>query len=96
MEAINQLAAVLTVLSAVAALAWWARRRRGFALPGLPLRKTGKYLQPIERLPLGPHQTLHLIKLGEKALLIASSGSSSAILDSVDWRTLTNRGDIVE
>jgi flagellar biosynthetic protein FliO len=96
MEAINQLAAVLTVLGAVAGLAWWVRRRRGFAVPGLPRRKAARYLETIERLPLGPNQTLHLVKLGHRALLVASSSSSCAILESIEWQALRNSGEFAE
>jgi flagellar biosynthetic protein FliO len=87
MEMFNQIAAVVLVLGLTAGVAWWLRRRG--ALPaGLPRKTAGKRLESLERLPLGPQQTLHLVRLGEKALLVAATPAGCALLDRVDLRVL--------
>jgi len=87
MELINQMAAIILVLGLTAGVAWWLRRRG--ALPaGLPRKTAGKRLESLERLPLGPQQTLHLVRLGGKALLVAATPAGCALLDKVDLPVL--------
>jgi flagellar biogenesis protein FliO len=86
MEIMEQLAAVAAVLTVLVAAAWWLRRR-GLASPVLPGRTTrGRRLEAMERLPLGPQQTLHLIRIGERALLVASYPAGCVLLESTAWR----------
>jgi flagellar biosynthetic protein FliO len=91
METIDQVAAIVLVLGLTAGLAWWLRRR-GVLQSALPPRTRGKRLESLERLPLGPQQTLHLVRLGEKALLVAATPSGCALLDSVDLCALEGVG----
>ena len=79
MEAIEQLTAVLGVLALVAITVWWLRRR-GFAAPVLGRGKTDRRLECLARLSLGPHQILHLVRLGETAWLVASGPSGCTLL----------------
>ena len=39
-------------------------------------------MECLERLPLGPQHTLHLVRLGETALLVASSPSGCSLVRS--------------
>jgi flagellar biogenesis protein FliO len=87
MEGIAQFAAVAGVLLLLAAALWWLRRR-GFAGPVLAGKGTGRRLESIERMPLGPHHTLHLVRLGERAFLVASSPGGCALLESTAWREI--------
>jgi flagellar biogenesis protein FliO len=87
MELIAQLAAVGAVLAALAAFSWWMRRR-GFAATALGHPRRERRLQSMERLPLGPHHTLHLVKLGPRALVVASSAAGCTLLESTDWREI--------
>jgi flagellar biosynthetic protein FliO len=87
MELFNQMAAIILVLGLTAAAAWWLRRR-GRLPVGLPRKTAGKRLETLERLPLGPQQTLHLIRLGGQALLVAATPAGCALLDRVDLRVL--------
>ena len=58
MEATGQMAAVALVLLLLGATLW-ALKRNGFA--GVARRKSsGRRLECVERLPLGPQQVLHL------------------------------------
>lgn len=80
MDVLQQIAAVTAVLALLAATLWWLRRR-GFA--GVPLvrRPAGRKLECLERLPLSPQHTLHLVRLGDRALVVASSPSGCALLE---------------
>jgi flagellar biogenesis protein FliO len=91
METIRQTGAVALVMALLLLTLWWLRKRGianlAGALPGvLPgvlsnARKSAvKRLQSLERLPLGPQHTLHLIRCGDAELLISSSPSGCALL----------------
>jgi len=84
MEMMGQLAAVAAVLILLAATLWWLRRR-GFAAAVRPARRSGRVLQSLERLPLGPQHTLHLVRLGRKALLVGCSPGGCTVLTDVAW-----------
>jgi flagellar biogenesis protein FliO len=85
MEVIRQMAAAAAVLALLGITLWWLRRR-GLAAT-LPGRRGGeRRLECVERLPLGPQQTLHLLKLGERGLLVASFPSGCSLLGDYPWR----------
>jgi flagellar biosynthetic protein FliO len=95
MELIDQIAAVAAVLGALGAMTWWLRRRGPLERPGF--RKSGgKRLESLERLPLGPQQTLHLVRMGSRALLVAATPSGCALLDSVEVRALDSSPETAE
>jgi flagellar biogenesis protein FliO len=81
MEVMGQIAAVAGVLALLGVTLWWLRRR-GFA--GMPLarRPARRRLECLERLPLSPQHTLHLVRLGEAALLVASSPAGCSLMGS--------------
>ena len=81
MEVIQQVTAVGVVFVLLGA-ALWALRRRGFAGGSLPKSGAGRQLESLERLPLGPQHTLHLIRVGEAELLVALSPSGCSLLES--------------
>ena len=81
MDGIAQLARVAGVLLLLAGSLWWLARRG--IVSGLPARRAAaRRLECLERLPLGPQHTLHLIKLGETALLVASSPGGCRLVGS--------------
>lgn len=85
MEFFQQFAAVAGVLAALAALLWWLRRR-GWA-GSLPQRR--KRLECLERLPLGPQHSLHLVRAGGRLMLVSSSPSGCALLERFSAGELT-------
>jgi flagellar biosynthetic protein FliO len=92
MEMVGQFAAVVAVLALAAATSWWLRRR-GFAGSLRPGKAASRRLESVGRLPIGPQQTLHLVRLGERALLVASSPSGCALLQTVNWREVEGGGE---
>ena len=79
MDAIEQITAVAGVLTLLGGTLWWLKRR-GVAIPSLTRRQGGRRMECLERLPLGPHHALHLIRLGDAELLVASSPSGCALM----------------
>jgi flagellar biosynthetic protein FliO len=82
MEAIQQMGAVVLVLALLGATLW-VLRRRGFAGVRALTKSGGRRLECLERLPLGPQHTLHLVRLGETEILLASSPSGCVLLETV-------------
>ena len=82
MEVFQQAAAVAAVLGLLAATLWWLRRR-GLAGIALGIQPGGRRLEALARLRLGPQHTLHLVRLGETALLLAASPTGCALVHSL-------------
>lgn len=98
METINQVAAILAVLGLLSGALWWLRRR-GLLHSALPRRAApsgGRRLEILERLPLGPQQTLHLVRLGSRALLLALTPTGCALLESVEVRNLERASEALQ
>jgi len=85
MDLFGQMASVAGVLALLAVTLWWLRRRGMAAV--LP-RRGGRRLEAVERLPLGPQHSLHLIRLGEQALVVACSPAGCRVLATRTWREL--------
>ena len=82
MDVIEQMTAVALVLMLLGATLWWLRRR-GLAVLSLTRRAGGRRMECVERLPLGPQHALHLIRLGDTELLVASSPSGCSLVKDV-------------
>ena len=82
MEPIEQAVAVGFVLVLLCGTLWWLRRR---GLAGVPLvkRRSGRALEHLDRLALGPQQVLHLVRLCDHALLLASSPAGCVLVERV-------------
>ena len=86
MEVIQQMAAVAVVLLLLGATLW-VLRRRGLAGVSLRNKSAGRRIECLERLPLGPQHTLHLVRVGETELLLASSPSGCSLVERLAPRT---------
>lgn len=74
MELLDQILAVLFVLLLVGAAVWALNRKRG--LPMFPLRRrttAASTLAVLERLPLTPQHALHLVRVGDRVVLVGTS-----------------------
>jgi len=85
METFQPIAAIGLVLGLLAGTLWWLRRR-GLAVPLPSRRAAGRRLECVDRLALAPHQILHLVRVGDTALLVASSPSGCTLIRAVPWR----------
>jgi flagellar biogenesis protein FliO len=91
MEGLQQMLAVLAVLGLLGGSLWWLRRRGIAHISGVPRRRTSGILQTVERLPLTPTHTLHLVRMADRAILIASSPAGCQVVESSPWSQLEGR-----
>src|SRR5450759_4252126 len=82
MEIMSQTVAVFAVLGLLGGALWWLRRK-GLAqfAPAGTRRKAGRRIELIERLTLTPQRSLHLVRIADKAVLIALSPTGCTVLD---------------
>jgi flagellar biosynthetic protein FliO len=90
MEYVQQMLAVAVVLGLLGGLLWYSKRRGWVAAGSGP--RAARRLQPLERLALGPHHSLHLVRVGEEALLVACSPGGCALLERVPPEAAAPRG----
>ena len=83
MDLVEQLAMVLLVLALLAGLLWVLRNRGlvAFRRSGWKATSTRR-LQVIERLPLTPSHSLHLVRVADRILLIGVAPSGCTLLDT--------------
>jgi flagellar biogenesis protein FliO len=84
MEYTQQMLAAAAVLGLLVAVLWWTRRR-GWTV-GAAGSRAERRLETLERLALSPHHTLHLVRVGDEALVVACSPAGCALLDRVPAR----------
>ncbi|MGB7762434.1 MAG: flagellar biosynthetic protein FliO, partial [Bryobacteraceae bacterium] len=70
MGMIGQMGAAAAVLGLLGGVLRWLRRR-GMATLAIGRKRPRRKLELVERLPLGPQHSLHLVRLGETMLLVA-------------------------
>jgi flagellar biosynthetic protein FliO len=95
MDVIQQIMAVAGVLALLGGTLWWLRRH-GFTTASLGKRAGGRRLECVERLPLGPQQTLHLVRLGNTALLLACSPAGCSLVTSLAYREIADPGQAIQ
>jgi len=83
MEYLQQMLAVLAVFGILGSALWWLRRR-GFARFAIAsAKKNHGVLSQVERLPISATHSLHLVRMADRAILIASwPGGCQAIESS--------------
>ena len=80
MEAMGQIAAVAGVLALLPGVLWWLKRR-GLALPAAGMsRRRARHLECLERVALAPQQSLLLLRLGNRILLVGTSPAGCSLL----------------
>ena len=82
MEAIQPILAMCLVLGLLGGSLWWLRRKglAQFSRPGLG--KSERRMQVVEKLSLTPGHSLHLVRVGDRTLLVASSPGGCALLEA--------------
>lgn len=83
MEYLQQVLAVLAVFGFLGGSLWWLRRRglAQFAI-GNERKKAG-VLTHIDRLALSPTHTLHLVRMGDRGILVASWPGGCQAIESL-------------
>jgi hypothetical protein len=95
MEYLQQTLAVLAVFGVLGGSLWWLRGHgfARFARFAMPLAKnTPGVLSHVQRLPLSPTHTLHLVRMADRAILIASWPGGCQAIESSTWNQLASGG----
>ena len=71
------IASLALVIGMLAGVLWWLRRLA-------PRAGAGRHLRVIESVSLGPGQSLHLLRLADRGLLVASSRDRCELLCELD------------
>lgn len=85
MEIVRQVLAVLVVFGALGGALWALRRRGAAGWSGMHRKKVGR-IEVIERVVLSPQHTLHLVRFGDRVLLVAAHAGGCTLLETGAWR----------
>jgi flagellar biogenesis protein FliO len=86
MDWIRQVLAIATVGILLAASLAWLRRRGLWRPAGNGTwRRRPRQLELVDRLSLTSQHSLHLVRLGERAILVGRSPSGITLLSSSKW-----------
>lgn len=90
MDVIDQVLSVLLVLVLLGATLWWLTKKSP-ARFGLRTRRQRDEtrLEAIERLPLTAQHALHLVRVADRAVLVAVHSGGCTMLESRPWEELS-------
>jgi len=80
MELTEQITMVLVVFALLGALVWFTKRRGLASLA--PRRGKVRNLELLERVQLSPHHAIHMVRVSDKVVLIATAPSACVLLDA--------------
>jgi flagellar biogenesis protein FliO len=83
MQLTEQIGMVLAVFGLLGGLLWFAKRRGLAAFP-LGSRRSGneRRLEVLERVPLTAQHALHLVRVSDRTVLIATAPTSCTLMDA--------------
>jgi flagellar biosynthetic protein FliO len=83
MQLTEQIGMMLLVFGLLGGLLWVAKRR-GLASFRVGVRAggNGRRMEVLERVPLTPQHALHLVRVADRTVLIATAPSSCTLLDA--------------
>ncbi len=88
MDYLQQMLAVLAVFGLLGGALFWLRHR-GLARFARPLtKKSLAALSHVERLPLSATHSLHLVRMADRAILIASWPGGCQAIESSSWNDI--------
>jgi flagellar biosynthetic protein FliO len=90
MEIARQFGAVLFVLALLGA-AVWVLRRYGMAGTTWKTRQAGS-IEILQQVALGPGHRLHLVRVADQAILIATHASGSTVIERVPSSAVVTAG----
>ncbi len=82
-EWLRPLLSIALVLGLLAALRWWLGARRAPAIWRRGRGRKGGRLEPLDRLSLTPQHSLHLVRVGNRAVLIGAHPAGCSLLESM-------------
>ena len=81
-EWVRQIAAVTAVLGLLAAALVWLRRRGQAVWDGTPPGRRTRALEVLEGRTLRPGVSLHLVRVGDRTLLLAAHAQGCTVVDA--------------
>ena len=93
MDLIQNVSAAGAVLLLLGALLWWLRRQgiahfRTAGPAGFGMRSRGRLLELVDRRVLGAGHAVYLLRVADRALVVAAHGSGCTLLESRPWAEL--------
>jgi flagellar biogenesis protein FliO len=85
MDVIRQFTGIALTLGLLAAALWWLRKKGAAQWPG---RRGGHLIEVIESRGLGPGHTLHLVRVADRCLALATHGTGCTLLEARPWSEL--------
>ncbi len=85
MDVIRQFGAIALTLALLSATLWWLRRK-GFTK--LRRRRPDQMMEIIESRPLAPGHTLHLVRVADRAMALATHNNGCTLLETRAWNEL--------
>ena len=83
MDDFQPILAVILVLSLLGGVLFFLRRRGIASFQGFPAAvANARQLKVVERVPLGAQHALHLVRVGDRLILVATAPGSCQILDA--------------
>ena len=82
MDAVRQLTAIGLTLLLLSGLLWWLRRK-GFAQ--WRNSRPGRLMEVIESRTLAPGHTLHLVRVADRVLALATHSGGCTLLEARPW-----------
>jgi flagellar biosynthetic protein FliO len=81
MDTLQPMAAVVLVLALLGGALYALRKRGAAAFPFSRLTTaTPRRMQVLERLPLGPQHALHIVRVGNREVVVATAPTSCQLL----------------
>ncbi len=85
MEMIRQISAIALTLALLSGTLWWLRRR-GFTR--WTRSRPEQLMEVIESRPLAPGHTLHLVRVADRAMALATHNGGCTLLETRAWSEL--------
>jgi flagellar biogenesis protein FliO len=87
MEVIRQFGAIALTLALVAASLWWLQRKSGVQWNAAPFRRarSGKMMEVIESRALCPGHTLHVVRIADRVMALATHSGGCTLLETRPW-----------
>jgi flagellar biogenesis protein FliO len=83
MDDLQPILAVILVLSLLGGVLFFLRRRGIASFSAFPTGAANvRQLKVVERVPLGAQHALHLVRVGDKLILVATAPGSCQVLDA--------------
>jgi flagellar biogenesis protein FliO len=79
MDVIRQFAGIALTLAMLAAALWWLRKKGNLAWRGGP---SARMIDVIESRTLAPGHTLHMVRLADRVMALATHGGGCTLLES--------------